>query len=212
MPFSPPPDSYSSTPHDEHLPAGTELWRVHPSKYASTAFNSTRTHRFFGGGRFDGTDDDPYSYIYAGFTKETAVCETLLRDVPFEADTPRMLLPDVYEPRSLSRVVTTTDLKLLSLRTTPHLSRAYQDTWLVNAGNREYAQTRHWGHWYRYHITWAQGLIWPSKRDVGNNAIILFGDRCTPHALLDGSEAYDFNTAAGRAELSRVLQPLTAII
>ena len=213
MPFAPPPTAgLKAKPVDHILPQGTELWRVHSSSYASTAFNPTRAHKYFGGGRFDGTDDDPYAYIYVGPTEQSAVAETFLRDLAFDSSGVRCVPAASYKGRCLSNVQTTADLTLLSLWDTVALASVCQDSWIIDAETIQYAQTRHWGHWYRKQVDWAQGVYWPSKRDTGNYAVVLFEDRCPAGTLIAGGTTYDFDTPAGRQELENVLKPLNTVV
>lgn len=55
------------------------LFRVHKVTFGPEELNATPAHRYYGGGRFDATDDDLYPYLYAGETIGVAIAETLLR-------------------------------------------------------------------------------------------------------------------------------------
>jgi RES domain-containing protein len=183
MPRVPPPPRYQGTPCLHLLPAGTVLYRVHRRSWAASAFNALAADVLFGGGRFDPTADDSYPYLYAAFSERTALVEVLLRSVPFDERGTRILPRATVRDRRLSNILLTTKVNLLALATSPELAAVGQDEWLVHAGPRDYLQTREWAHWLRRQAPWAQGLIWPSKRDPGERAVILFGDRCRPGDL-----------------------------
>ena len=80
--------------------------------------------------------------------------------------------------RQISGLSLTRDLELVSLITGQDLAAVAQDHWLVTANGPQYAQTRGWAHWLRQQAPWAHGFIWPSLRDRGGLAVVLFGDRC----------------------------------
>lgn len=208
MPFAPPPTSYTGSPRPFTLRAGTTLWRVHQRTYRSTEFNPTPSHRYFGGGRFDATDDDRYPYIYAGSTELAAAAERLVRSIPFDDDGWRYLRHADLRNRRLSAIEVAADITLISLLDTASLADACQDEWLIHTEGREYVQTRHWAHWLRSVAPWAQGLIWPSKRDLGAKVTVLFADRCDPGSLRPGTTHIDLDTRAGRRWLNLTLRPL----
>lgn len=184
------------------LPAGTELWRVHPRKHPGDAFCPLPADALFGGGRFDSTGSDAYPFLYAGLTAETALCETLLRDLKFRG-TSRQVLRAQVRGRTLSSLTTTMPLTMLSLASAVDLASICQpDDWLLRANGHEYAQTRAWAHWLRAHASTVHGFIWQSRYNVPHAAIILFGDRClgtgpvpvtVKHAIsLDGADGADY--------------------
>jgi hypothetical protein len=207
-----PPEHYADTPATVTLPSGTVLFRVHQTRFLSEAFNPMPTHRYYGGGRFDSTDDDRYPYMYAGQTVEVAITETLLRDLPID-DTGMRLLPMAkVRGRRISAITTAVDLSLVSLRSAADLGAVAQDTWLTMCDPRDYAQSRHWAHWIRGHETSAAGYAWRSRRDPTDDAYVLFGDRCPAGALQPiahpdvplGDEA-EFDSVRGRRWLRRQL-------
>ncbi|MCY4135178.1 MAG: RES domain-containing protein [bacterium] len=77
-----PPPRYQGTPHRYLLREGATLTRIHSSLFGAGEFNPTVASSPFGGGRFDSTPGDEYGYLYASEDDATAVCETLLRDLP----------------------------------------------------------------------------------------------------------------------------------
>ncbi|MFD0429570.1 RES family NAD+ phosphorylase [Streptomyces zhihengii] len=84
MPKYPPPEALPGEPVRAVLPAGTPVYRVHGTHRDATAFNTRQAHPFYYGGRFDSTVYEPYGYAYIGLSVGAAVCEVLLRSVPFE--------------------------------------------------------------------------------------------------------------------------------
>jgi hypothetical protein len=172
-----PPGKYTGTPHRYLLVRGSCLWRVHDRKYCAGSFNPVRADPLFGGARFDATETDRYSFYYGALGQETALAETLLRDLPSDERGTRLLTGAALAGRQLSGLTLTRDLELVSLLDGKALGVIGQDAWLVTASGPEYAQTRAWGHWLRGHATWAHGLIWNSLRDPGRPVVVLFGDR-----------------------------------
>jgi len=207
-----PPPAYAGTPVLTALTAGTILFRVHKASYSPVAFNSSLSHRYYGGGRFDPTDDDAYTYLYAGESIDVAIAETLLRDLPFDqAGVLRVPLARI-RGRRISMLSVTTDLALVSLRKLADLAAVSQDPWLTTCGPSFYAQSRHWAHWIRQKAPTAAGYVWMSHREPTAQAYVLFGDRVPDGAiaiagdprLIKESEA-QFDSATGRRALRRRL-------
>lgn len=208
MPFSAPPEKYTDSPAPRLLPAGACLWRVHSKCHGATEFKSSLADRHFGGGRFDATADDQYDFLYAALTETTALAETLVRSLPFTEQRERILPRREVRERRLCELRTRDDLKLISLLTQPDLAAVRQDEWLVRAEPGEYAFTRRWAHWMRQQADWAQGLIWSSRRDLGECSIVLFRDRCPDDLLRIGDQGcQDLGDSAGAAMLNRLLAP-----
>lgn len=177
MPLSQPPRHYGGTPNRYALRRGACLWRVHQEPYAASAFNPSLSDVLYGGARFDATGADSYPYYYAGLTEETALAETLLRDLAFDDSGYRVVLREKVSGHRLSALALLKDLSLVSLVHAEDLAAVAQDSWLVTAPARDYPQTRDWAHWLRRQAMWAHGLIWDSLRDRGGLAMVLFGDR-----------------------------------
>jgi hypothetical protein len=190
------------------LAAGTWLWRVHNKTRSCSDFKSAGSDPHFGGGRFDGTTADPYPYLYAAAELQTALLETLVRGVPFNDRGSRLIRRAAITDCRISAFGLTQDLTLLSLLTTPDLAAACQDEWLVHASPADYPQTRRWAQWLRSQAPWAQGLAWPSRRDLGRSAVMLFGDRCPGGALQpEAGSAVDLDDAEGARWLNTHLGP-----
>jgi hypothetical protein len=199
------------------LPIGTTLWRVHNRSYKAHEFRpvsadpTKNTSKYFGdGGRFDSTADDPYPFLYAGYTPTAALAETFLRQLPFTDTGWRRIPRPKLDGKRLSMVATTQDVKLIRLISSLDLAAVCQDEWLVDVELPHYPQTRHWAHWLRRTFKDAQGLVWQSKRDRPNLSVIIFGDRCP-----DGIDApmparfssIDLDSIDGAEFLNEVLAP-----
>jgi hypothetical protein len=202
------PPAPCGTLHYVELPAGTSLWRVHWRRHPADTFCPIPSDTLFGGGRFDSTLADSYPFLYAGLNPETALCETLLRALKFHGAS-RQLLRAEIKNRVLSRLTTTIPLVMLSLASAVDLASICQpDDWLLRADGHEYAQTRAWAHWLRKQVGSATGLLWLSRYNSPEKAIILFGDRCpasTLPAILDESIILDDD--GGAAYLNTHLAP-----
>ncbi|MGW1175060.1 RES family NAD+ phosphorylase [Kitasatospora sp. NPDC002543] len=208
-----PPEKLPGNPTRVTLAAGTELVRVHSARRAATAFNGNPADCFYGGGRFDGTALDDYGFLYAGLTVEAAVCETLLRSIPFDpAAGPRLVQRAAVRGRRLSFLRLAADVTVVSLVAGRDLASVAQDAWLVQAEAAEYPFTRAWGHWIRAHTApWSQGFVWPSKREPADRAAVLFLDRCPAGAVEPaGVPPIDLDTPEGLRRLNAVLAPYHA--
>lgn len=206
MPPTGPPTRYKGTPCTYTLPAGTVLHRVHGRDRLAAGFNPAVADMHFGGGRFDPTIEDKYPYLYAASTERTALAEALLRSLPFNESGIRILPRAMVKGRRISAMVVAAEMRLLALLTTTHLAAVGQDEWLVHADPPEYGKTRRWAHWLRQQAPSAHGMIWPSKRDLGEKALILFGDRCQPDHLRPASlPSYDLDDRAGTEWLKDML-------
>jgi RES domain len=216
-----PPVRYTGTPSRCLLRRGTCLWRVHGQPYSPRSFKASHADPLFGGARFDATDDDPYPYYYAALDDATAIAETMLRDLAPDEEGMRAVPRPAVAGRLISGLTLTRDLELVSLVTGPDLGAIGQDGWLINAPAHQYPQTRAWAHWLRSQAQWAHGLIWPSLRDQGRMAVVLFGDRCAA-AFGPGYErvllhevpelAVILDDKDGIAWLNRVLEPYRAVV
>jgi RES domain len=203
-----PPAAYAQAPALTTLGAGTTVFRIHHKHFPADAFNPVPSHKYYGGGRFDATQDDHYPFMYAGSTVDVAVAETLLRDLAPDPAGIRQLPWPRVAGRRISSVEVTADLELVSLRSAADLGAVAQDTWLTSCDPRDYAQSRHWAHWIRSHASGAAGYVWLSRREPGAAAYVLFGDRVPATAIAasahpdvpPGDEA-DFDTPRGRRAL-----------
>ncbi len=239
MPVGVPPKGVRPFPRYHWLPAGTFLWRVTgapavsvpsappappavagspslaPTPFAPTPFAPAPSPTDPPGshwGRFHPTPDCPYPYCYAALDELTALCETLLRDVSFNA--PVRLLPRAtVRGQSLELLETRRPLALVSLLDAADLAAARQDTWLVQTEEPNYPVTRLWAHWLRDALGPdgagpPAGLVWPSKRQPTGRAVLLFGDRCGDALVRSSFGARRLDDEDGLAWLNRRLHLL----
>lgn len=178
MPNLPPPEAYRGKPARFHLKAGVRLARIHDARFVATAFNPTLADRHWGGGRFDATEDEPYSYLYAGADERCAVAEALLRELPILPSGSRSLSKKAVAGRKISWISTTENLTLVSLRSGQDLARLGQDSWLTKCEAKDYGFTRRWAHQIRAWAPWCQGFVWRSRLEEASLAYIFFEDRC----------------------------------
>ncbi|KOV29847.1 hypothetical protein ADK60_17070 [Streptomyces sp. XY431] len=199
-----------ATPHLDVLPAGTVLHRVHSAAYPATSFNPNPSDTHYEGGRFCSYQGDGshLPYLYAGFSERTAVMETLVRGIPFDERGWRRIRRASVRGRVLSRIETTCDIPLVGLMTLDQLAAVHQDEWLIHSTPDAYPHTRRWAAWIRGQAPEALGLRWPSKRDLGGSACILYEhDAATPLVKPVDPAPVPLDTAEGAALLNLLLAP-----
>lgn len=188
--------------------AGKILYRVHSRRRAADCFNTSEQDHHFGGGRFDSTPNDTYSYLYAAPRPVTAVVERLVRDLRFDGRGNARILPrKEVDGRLLSQVRLARDVTLVSLRSIPDLNAVQQsDDWLVHSLASEYAFTRRWGHWLRAEADWADGFVWRSRLDGPYESLVLF-DRGEHSDLVEatGEPPRELDNPAGLRWLGKTL-------
>ena len=194
------------------LPAGARLTRVHSASFGVTEFNPNVAAHELRGGRFDGTPDDQYAFLYAAEDDATAVSEALLRDLPIDERGARLLPRSALLLRRIGWLRTTIDLPLVSLRSGQDLSAVGQDTWLTTAPAAEYAATRDWASAIRRWAPWATGLTWRSHREPEEFAYVFFGDRCPSECFEEAADGLpvpagdrDLGTGAGEHYVGELL-------
>lgn len=176
-----PPRTCPGVPELETLEAGRSLYRIHSARYGPVAFNPTLA-KVYGGGRFDGTADDPHGVLYAGEDDACAVAETLLRDVPLHDARERWLPAATLAGKCVSRLDVTLELVLVKLYGAG-LLQVGQTAWLTSSEPRDYVFTRAWASAIRSWVPAAHGFAWRSARLNDRLALVLFDDRCPPAAL-----------------------------
>lgn len=213
MPNKEPPPDFSGVVPEFVLRAGTELVRVHQTRFAADSWNHTRASSPYRGGRFDATSEDPFGYLYAGSDEHCAVSEALLRDVASDGAGALFLLQKDLKDRSISWLKTLVDLRLVALTNGRELRAVVQDSWLTKCEARDYASTRHWGRQIRAWAPWAQGFVWRSRLEEANLAYIFFADRCPPAVMEEvhkpGLEPPDGNrldSGMGKLYVERILE------
>ena len=184
-PNLPPPPSFEGAPRPLLLSAGTVLTRLHHAAFDVAAFNPIVARDTLEGGRFDGTPEDPYGFLYAASDDATAVAEALLRELPIDERGGRLLQRRRLNGLRIGWLRTTRDLELVSLRSGLDLAALGQDAWLTVAPAAEYAMTRRWAAAIRTWDTKAAGLSWRSRREPDGIAYVFFADRCPDAALAE---------------------------
>ncbi|MEU5023470.1 RES family NAD+ phosphorylase [Streptomyces milbemycinicus] len=212
------PSAYRFRPHWEVLPAGTQLWRMHSSRFAAGEFKPFDP-KDRSPGRFHGTPEDPYPCLYAATDAETALAETLLRSVDYDLEIGmRLILWAQVRGKSLNVVRTRCELKLVSLCSGAALAAVCQDNRLLeNEGKEHYECTRLWAREIRAQAPEAMGMIWGSKRNPSQRALVLFGDRLADRAggpleALPYRSIPDLGSPDGIKEANQLLEPLRSAI
>ncbi|GAA2444308.1 hypothetical protein GCM10010433_52020 [Streptomyces pulveraceus] len=201
------------------LPAGTELWRVHNTRYAPDEFNPKLADpfEFRNGSRFDGTPLDPYHCLYLGDTATTALAESVLRSRPFELPAGRRRIPyATVLHRSLSVLRTRCELTLVSLIEAKDLAAVCQESTLLE-DERNYVSARRWASEIRAQAPEAMGLIWQSRHNRPQRALVLFHDRFAhcdgkPLDVVPASGIPRLDSDAGIDRANQYLEPLRAEI
>jgi hypothetical protein len=129
------------------------------------------------GGRFDSLDGT-YAYWYGALSEVGAFAESFARQLDYTKDGDRPLPFAVVAGRSISVVRAARQL---------HLVVAYgagaeqlgQDIWLTTADEADYPMTRLWASAVRVWEPSADGMVWKSRRDPGEDVIVLWGDLAT---------------------------------
>ncbi|MER7189819.1 RES family NAD+ phosphorylase [Streptomyces flaveolus] len=209
-------------PNRQSVPAGTELWRVHKTKYAPDQFNPNLAdvHDHRAGSRFDGTVLDPYHSLYLAADPTTALAESVLRSRPFDPRYSMRYIPWVtVRGRSLSALRTRCDLSLVSLLGEQDLAAVCQDSTLLE-DERNYPQARRWASEIRARTPDIVGLVWQSRRNRPERALVLFHDRfddchgCDgkPLEVLPDAGIADLGSDAGIDRANELLAPLRSEI
>lgn len=201
-------------PNLEVIPAGTELWRVHNSRYRPGQFNPTLADIHFNGGRFEGTVLDPYHSLYLAHSRLTAVAESVLRSTPYGLGGKRVIPYAAVHGRSLSMLRTTCELTVVSLVHEKDLAAVQQNADLLD-GEHSYAKARRWASEIRAQAPDAMGLVWQSRRNRPENVLVLFHDRFDDRhgralEVVPDQGIADLGSREGVKELNLLLDPLWA--
>jgi RES domain len=210
MPKAPPPGKPVGEPRRHTLPALTSLERIHSNEFDAAEFNPTVPGPGTGG-RFDSIDGD-YAYLYAGEDIDTAVEETLLRDVPQQAGQPRQLPRAQLEGRTISHLTTAGEIPLTDLRERGDLGAVGQDEWLVHCDSIDYQWTREWARAIRQWDEDAAGFVWKSRRSLSTDAYVFFADRLRPESILPRGDGLPIDRGPGRALIDAGLRRASATV
>ena len=202
-----PPDPFRSSPEMVTLAVDTILFRVHRSCFAPCQFNPNPPADPWQGGRFDSGVDDPYGFLYAGSNEQVAVAESLLRHVPSDSSSARILPRAQLVNRMISGIRTTQDLRLVKLHGSGLHAIDQDDGWLTATDAHNYMKTRFWGYAIRSCTPLAQGFVWRSKRFNDGFAYIFFDDRC-PAGTFAAEGSLELDNGSGLAQVRSILHTL----
>ncbi|WUH99685.1 RES family NAD+ phosphorylase [Spirillospora sp. NBC_00431] len=201
----------STSPRFQHqlsctLHAGTHLFRVHRAYRQAGAFNHSRAPLNRRNGRFDCEEGDDYPFYYAALTARTALFETIVTEAAIS--TPATIPTSAMDKRVLSIVELTQEINLISLRTAEDFASIGSTDWLVRALPKDYPLTRQWSRLLRAKYSWAQGLIWYSRKDPAEESLVLFGDRCPADIVRQTSQpSLPLDRIESREWLAPLLSP-----
>lgn len=163
--------------------SGQTMYRVHELIYAVDQFNPSPK----GNARFSPILDPSGNVIptlYAATTPRGALMESVFRDIPY-----RTGFKHVDARRLAGRVCSTLsfgrDFQLLDLSKVALRGLGIPPRQLIDTTKAHYPATRAWaGQMYAAHPH-VQGFLWSSRQDDRALAVVLFGNRVNPSALID---------------------------
>lgn len=178
-----PVDDFDTSAVTMHiLPSGAVLERVHKSHFGPTTFNDTS----LGNARFSpirNRSGEIIPTIYAGFTFNVAVMETALSNVPYRPGIKTINETSVTDLVH-STLTTNIDIPLVSLSNKALRKAGVHPQDITQSEKDKYPLTRALAEKIHANVPDAHGLIWVSRQDGDDNAIVLFGDRVSPSALI----------------------------
>lgn len=192
-----PPHPFNAA--DEWLRTGERLYRVHSSARLVTEFNpgvgEPTRFAFFG--------DPPVPVLYAANTREAAVAESLLHDIPVTGG----LLPyGKYADKVMGLIVTRRDLRLAKLSGLGLRRLGVEARELTDTDAADYPRTVRWA--AAAHQAGFDGLSWTSHKCNDTRVVVLFGDRCHDAVEQDDSFACVFQIGVDLDWLIAICGPL----
>lgn len=178
--------------------AGTEIHRIHESKYRADEFNGSGD----GNARFSPIATSNGAVIptlYGGGDFECAAMEVPFHDVPFEPGLKTVNKSKRLAPLRYSIVVPRHDLTLADLTNVALRKLGVARRQLIDTDKDQYPRTRQWAVAIHAQDESLQGLYWTSRQDDTQPAIMLFGDRLAsgelesaeePRSLIDDRAVY----------------------
>ncbi|ENO3977011.1 RES family NAD+ phosphorylase [Aeromonas veronii] len=162
-----------TNPVTHTVAANTLFWRVHPSKYAERTFNPG-----LGNARFSPINDSsgaPIPTMYAGSHISVALMETVYHDVSFGQGL-KTYDRSRFGGLVISCITSTRPLCLAKLFGPATRNYPLEHGGLTQSDALHYPSTREWAR--ALHASGPiDGLIWVSRQDSGQMALMLFGDR-----------------------------------
>lgn len=171
------------------IEAGRVLHRVHLGRFQSTAFNGTEN----GNARFSpirNSKGDIIPTVYAGSSFDCAAMETVFHDVTYEPG-PKYFQKTKLIGHKYSNVLVTEELSVVDLSTKALRSMDITRNELIDTEKNMYPLTRRWAEAIHAAVPGAQGLRWISRQDDTAEAVVLFGDRIGPKALVAQGRSLD---------------------
>jgi hypothetical protein len=163
--------------------SGQTMYRVHDAIYAVDQFNPSPK----GNARFSPILDPKGNVIptlYAATTPRGALMESVFRDIPY-----RTGFKHVDARRLAARVCSTlvfqTDFQLLDLSKVALRGLGIPPRQLIDTTKAHYPATRGWARQMYSAHPHIQGFLWSSRQDDRALAVVLFGSRVDPSALID---------------------------
>lgn len=142
--------------------------------------------------------------LYAAYSAEAAVCETLLRDIPTVGGT---LIESDYINSMLVGLRTNRELNVAKFMGTGLRAVGTTHQALTSSDMRTYSQTVKWAE--AAHRAGFDGAAWMSNRCNDTAAVVLFGDRVEAGGLSpDASVARIFSRQTDRDWLTNMCFPL----
>lgn len=153
---------------------------------------------------FQDSDGETVPVLYAAYSAEAAVSETLLRNIPVEGGA---LLESDYLNSMLAGLRPSRDLRLARFMGTGLRALGTTHQTVTSSDRRSYPDTVQWAR--AAHRSGFDGAAWMSNRCNDTVAVVLFGDRLAPGELAaDPGVAMIFNRQEDREWLSDMCQPL----
>ncbi|HET7327019.1 MAG TPA: RES family NAD+ phosphorylase [Nocardioidaceae bacterium] len=201
-----PPTTLPGTPQITTLPAGTVLRRIHGG-FDADAFNSTAQPSRLAGGRFDSLDGG-YAYVYLGADDDSAIAETLCRDLPLDG-TARLVPRMRILGRRITSVEVVRNLNILMLHGAA-LTQVGAGLWLTKSGADQYEATRAWAARLLQLLPDIDGFEYRCRHDEDRMAWALFDDSHTAPGRAHGAlrakpDTRSLDSEAGLVDLERVL-------
>ena len=167
--------------------SGQTMYRVHDAIYAVDQFNPSPK----GNARFSPILDPSGKVIptlYAATTPRGALMESVFRDIPY-----RTGFKHVDARRLAGRVCSTllfkNDFQLLDLSKVALRGLGIPPRQLIDTTKAHYPATRGWAELVYAAHPKLQGFLWSSRQDDRALAVVLFGSRVNPSALIDAKLA-----------------------
>lgn len=203
------PDGRQVTPPEEVLEAGSVLLRVHSHRFSSADYNPgtapavpVTRFAFFG--------SPPVPVLYAAATAEAAISETILHDVPLNGG---RIDVDLVQSKILSPVVSTRDLRLLSLHGHGFRRIGAAAEQVTRTPPSRYAETVPWAE--AAHAAGFDGIVWMSRHHDTSEAYVFFGGAASPGDFAVHSDPHAVRAFAFTKDLdwlTRLLAPLNVTI